>query len=586
MPMEHTGQTPSSRRAVLGAGLAVAGSGLLAACSGSGGDSGRPDRGSQGAGPGGTAAPDRGHDERDGTRKGEGGGKRSRQLTFTARPSTVDLGGGRTFKTWTYDDELPGRMVRITAGDTLSLTLKNHLPEATTVHWHGIALRNDMDGVPFVTQPPIEPGESFSYRYEVPHPGTYWFHPHQGVQVDRGTYAPLIVDDPREPLAYDREWVIMLDDWIDGVDGSTPDDVFFQLSKGKKMVHDPGYGHHGGGGREGNRSGSGSGSAAGSGPGAKPSGAVGAGGGGARPADDPKNDDPSARRHPRGPRRVMRGAHSSLLGHAGDVAYPYYLINGRTPDFPTQFKAKPGDRIRLRIINAGGETAFRVALGGHRFTVTHTDGFPVRPYKTDALLMGMGERYDVLITAKDGVFPLTALAEGKHGSAMAVLRTSGGRTPGPRTRPRELYRDVLASAAKLHPDESVALPRRRKPDRLIKLKLTGGMEKYDWAFDNRPYDPDTIHRIEYGERVRLVVINVTDMWHPVHLHGHTFALADILSHGARKDTAAVLPHHKLVLDFDADNAGAWMLHCHNIYHAESGMMTTVAYRDRRSRGRR
>ncbi|NEY35238.1 multicopper oxidase domain-containing protein [Streptomyces sp. PRKS01-65] len=279
----------------------------------------------------------------------------------------------------------------------------------------------------------------------------------------------------------------------------------------------------------------------------------------------------------KGPQRLMSGATSRLLGgHAGDVAYPYYLINGRTADDPTQFRARPGDRIRLRIVNAGGESAFRVALGGHRMTVTHSDGFPVRPYRTDALVLGMGERYDVLVTAGSGVFPLVALAEGKRGRAMAVLRTGSGAVPEPSAHPVELDREVLVSGRRLRPHESVALPRRRY-DRLLKMHLTGGMKEYDWGIDHRPYDPDRLHRVERGERVRLVVINATDMWHPVHLHGHTFSLAGIDARGARKDTTILLPHRKLVADFDADNPGLWMLHCHNIYHSESGMMTTLAY---------
>ncbi|AJP04483.1 copper oxidase [Streptomyces cyaneogriseus subsp. noncyanogenus] len=543
--------TSPTRRAVLGAGIAAAGSGLLGACS----DGGSRDRGSPGAPaadiPGRLVAPN-------------GETRRTpaaplRKHTFRAVPSQVELGAGRTFSTWTYEGLLPGREVRVTAGDTLALRFANHLPEATTVHWHGIELRNDMDGVPGVTQAPVEPGQTFDYRFTVPHPGTYWFHPHMGVQIDRGMYSPLIVDDPREPLAYDHEWIVVLDDWIDGVDGTTPDDVLRQLRRGK-----PAMGH-------GNR----------------PEGPVEAGGGAlADSASGGTGDGKGPGRAPspspyrgKGPERLMSGATSKLLGgHAGDVAHPYYLINGRTADDPTQFTARPGDRIRLRIINAGGETAFRVALGGHRMTITHSDGFPVRPYRTDALVLGMGERYDALVTAGSGVFPLVALAEGKRGRAMAVLRTGAGAVPEPSAHPEELDREVLVSAHRLRPDDSVALSRRGY-DRLLKLKLTGGMKEYDWGIDHRPYDPDTLHRVERGERVRLVVINATHMWHPVHLHGHTYSLAGIDCNGARKDTTILLPHHKLVADFDADNPGLWMLHCHNIYHAESGMMTTLAYHE-------
>lgn len=101
------------------------------------------------------------------------------------------------------------------------------------MHWHGLALRNDMDGVPALTQQAVKAGADFTYRFAVSHPGTYWIHPHSGVQLDRGLYAPLIVEDPKEPLAYDKEWVVVLDDWLDGVDGSTPDAVLDELTEGR-----------------------------------------------------------------------------------------------------------------------------------------------------------------------------------------------------------------------------------------------------------------------------------------------------------------------------------------------------------------
>lgn len=135
------------------------------------------------------------------------------------------------------------------------------------------------------------------------------------------------------------------------------------------------------------------------------------------------------------------GGESDVLGKdPGDVAYPHYLVNGRTAQDPSVFTAKPGDRIRLRIVNAGGDTAFRIALGGHELTVTHTDGYPVEHAKAGSLLLGMGERYDVLVTAQDGVFPLTALAEGKEGKGGRHPRSpccarGRGRRPPPRPGP-------------------------------------------------------------------------------------------------------------------------------------------------------
>ncbi|MEU5997273.1 multicopper oxidase family protein [Streptomyces sp. NPDC047197] len=540
-------RTPS-RRALLGAATAVAGSGILAACSGSGSDSGH---GGHGGGSGPKGSPDapkgspgapEGYVDPAGKEVAAAEKKRAgdgtvREVKLTAAAAKLDL-GGRTVRTWAYGDQLPGKEVRVTAGDTLALTLANHLPQATSLHWHGLALRNDMDGVPGLTQKDIKPGADFTYRFAVPHPGTYWFHPHSGTQQDRGLYAPLIVEDPKEPLQYDKEWVVVLDDWVDGVDGSTPDAVLAQLRRGMS-------GHDMGGGEGGH---------------------------------DMSNMSSAREASPKptGPSRLMTGARSDLLGgDAGDVAYPHYLINGRTPKDPSSFKARPGDRIRLRIINAGGDTAFRVALGGHEMTVTHTDGFPVEHAKTDALLLGMGERYDVLVTAEDGAFPLTAAAEGKKATALAILRTGGGAAPAPATRPKEL-KGRLLTADKLRAAESAALPA-RKPDRTIRLRLTGGMAKYDWAFDKKPYSPGQRHPVRAGERVRLVLANSTTMWHPVHLHGHTFALADAVG-GPRKDTAVILPSGSLTVDFDADNPGLWMLHCHNVYHSEAGMMTVLGYR--------
>ncbi|MCX4551489.1 multicopper oxidase family protein [Streptomyces sp. NBC_01500] len=534
-----------SRRSVLGASLAVAGTGLLAACS---------------------SSPDGHHHS--GSDSGSAAG---RKIRLTAARASLDLGGGRTVSSWAYGDRLPGKEIRATAGETLAVTVANHLPQSTSLHWHGIALPNAMDGVPGLTQRAVKPGADFTYRFAVPDPGTYWFHPHSGVQQDRGLYAPLIVDDPREPLAYDKEWVVILDDWVDGVGGSTPDAVLAELrggmgpspekdgpdhSSGSGSGHD---GHDMGdmGGMDGMDGMEGMGGRAGTATGASPG--------------------PSPSASHRTPSRMLMGATSPLLGgDAGDVAYPYYLVNGRTAQDPSVFTAEPGDRIRLRIINAGGDTAFRIALGGHRLTVTHTDGYPVRHTTTDALLLGMGERYDVLVTAGDGAFPLTALAEGKGAAALAVLRTSGGAAPTASVRPKELS-GKLVTADRLEAAESVALAH-RTPDRTVRLRLTGGMAAYDWGFDGKPYAPDRRHPVRKGERVRLVFSNPTGMWHPLHLHGHTFALTTRPG-GARKDTAIVLPKGTLSVDFDADNPGLWMIHCHNVYHAEAGMMTVLGYQD-------
>ncbi len=525
-----------NRRSVLLAGLGAAGAGALTACSGSGSGSGDNNALVNPSGSAVAAA--------EKNRKGTG---RRQQLTLTAAAAVIDLGGGVTPRTWAFDGRTPGKEVRLSVGDTLVAELSNQLPNRTTtsIHWHGIALRNDMDGVPPATQTAVRAGSTFPYEFVADAPGTYFFHPHVGVQLDRGLYAPLIVEDPKETLAYDDEWVVLLDDWVDGVTG-TPDEVFAELKQGM-------------GGMEGHDMGDMGGMDMG-GDSASPSASV------------------SASPDGMSTRFMLMGAESDLLGgDAGDVKYPHHLINGRVATDPDVYTGKPGKRVRLRIINAGGDTAYRVALGDHKLTVTHTDGFPVRHQEADALLVGMGERYDVLVTLGDGVFPLVALAEGKNANGLAFVRTGSGSRPSATVRPKELD-GLIMNASRLRAADDVRL-RSAKTDVTHQIKLTGGMDKYNWAINGTPFDMDDPEAhpilVEEGQRVRFDFFNDTDMWHPMHLHGHTYQLGDS---GPRKDTSIVLPKKKLSVFFDADNPGQWMLHCHNAYHGEAGMMANVAYR--------
>jgi FtsP/CotA-like multicopper oxidase with cupredoxin domain len=453
--------------------------------------------------------------------------------TITARPATIDL-GGKTVTTWTLDGTVPGPHLRVQVGDRLRLTLRNQLPVQTSLHWHGLELRNDMDGAPGATGSAIPPGRSFTYDFIVPStPGTYFFHSHVGTQLDTGLYAPLVVEDPAVPRDYDTDAVLMVDDWTDGL-GRTPDQVLGDLQARGMAGMAGGPGGMSGMGMSG----------------------MDRGGGGMSP----------------------------LGADAGDVAYPAYLVNGRLPEQPQVLSARPGQRIRLRLVNAGSDTVFRFAVGGHRLTVVAADGRPVRPVDVDALLVAMGERYDVEITAGTGVFPLTAAPEGKDGVAMAVLRTASGPLPNPAERPAELNGRLL-TYADLHPTAADVLPARR-PDQVITLRLGGDMTDYRWtingrSFDDSAHDPTANHprelRVHQGQRIRLVFQNATMMAHPMHMHGHTFAVLAPTSNGARKDTVLVPPMGTVTVEFDADNPGQWMIHCHNAYHAAAGMMTILSY---------
>lgn len=441
---------------------------------------------------------------------------RTVSTTLTAQRGPVDL-GGRTVDTLSYNGSVPGPLVRASVGDELAVTVRNHLDHSTSVHWHGVALRNDMDGASPAT-PDIDAGGEFTYRFSVPHPGTYWAHPHTGLDADTGLYFPVIVDDPNDPGRYDAEWVVMLDDWTDGV-GPTPTQIYDGLRGGSGHNDMPGMGGMSGGGM---------------------------------------------------------GNSALLGGDAGDVSYPYYAINGRIPQAPTTFRAKPGDRVRIRIINAGSDTAFRVALAGHRLTITHTDGFPVTPIDADAVLLGMGERYDMVVTAGDGVFPLVAAAEGKNATARALLVTGTGVTPAAEYTPGELQGRVATVSDLAATGEAVLPP---SPDEVnLSADLGGSMMRYDWTINGLPFAKTRPLQVREGQHVSLTFNNATMMWHPMHLHGHTFEVVGADGRpGARKDTAIVLPMQKLQVRFVADNPGVWMMHCHNTYHQEAGMMTSVDY---------
>lgn len=272
-----------------------------------------------------------------------------------------------------------------------------------------------------------------------------------------------------------------------------------------------------------------------------------------------------------------RGSREGPLGDdTGDVRYPLYLINGRPPTDPATLETRPGERVRLRIINAGSDTPFRVAVGGHRLTVTHADGFPVRPIRVDALLLGMGERYDAIVTVEgSGAFPLVARPEGKRGvGAFAVLRSGPGEVPARDVRPAELTGRLLA-LDDLRPEPAVAFPP-ADPDRTYDAVLTGDMATYRWGVRPDRRGGITLP-VRVGERVRLSLDNRTMMWHPLHLHGHTFQVQGATEPGPRKDTVIVPAMGRVVIDVMADNPGQWALHCHNIYHAEVGMQTVLSY---------
>lgn len=451
-------------------------------------------------------------------------------LNATAFDTTV---AGKTVTTWGYNGNLTAPAIRAKTGDRLSVTLANNLKGQTSIHWHGLALRNDQDGAQHVTQDPVAAGAGFTYDFKLAHPGTYWYHSHMDMQRERALYGTLVVEDPAEPLKYDKDWVIVLDDWMDGITG-TPDDVLAELSQGMSMG---GMDH----------------SSMGSSP------------------------SPTEGSTAMGTKHMLMGSRSDFLGgDAGDVSYPYHLFNSKAPEQAQILPATAGQVIRLRIINAAGDTAYRVGIPGQKITLTHTDGFPVEHQDVDAVVLGMGERIDALLTVREGFTPVLALPEGKIGQALGFVSTGTGKQPLAAVLPDKLEGTVV-DGGQLKADPTVTLAV-KTPDRTHELKLTGGMEKYDWGINGNRFDMNkpfkTAFDIRAGERVEVKFINDTEMWHPMHLHGHTFQVGD---GGARKDTVIVRPKQTVTVVFDADNPGQWLAHCHNAYHAERGMMALFSY---------
>jgi len=512
------------RRRFLGLSVAAAAAAALAACSNGNAPAASPDR----IMPGDPAVAEYE------ARRAFTGKTVTQSLEAASMEAAV---AGKALATWGYNGKLTAPAIRATAGDRLQVKLTNSLKEGTTIHWHGLALRNDQDGVQNVTQDPVAAGAGFTYDFRLPHPGTYWYHSHVDMQRERALYGALIVEDPAEKLVYDLDWVIVLDDWMDGITG-TPDDILKELSGGMSMsgTDMPGM----------------------------DSGSM-----GATPA--PTGGGMSMGKH------MLMGSSSDFLGgDAGDAKYPFHLFNSKAPEEAEVLPATAGQIVRLRIINAAGDTAYRVGVPGQKLTLTHTDGFPVRHEDVDAVVLGMGERVDALLTVTEGFTPVLALPEGKSGKALGFISTGTGKKPLPAVLPSKLEGTVV-DGGQLKADPAVTLPA-KTPDRTHELKLTGSMEKYDWGINGRRFDMtkplEQTFDVKTGERVEVKFVNDTTMWHPMHLHGHTFQVG---ADGARKDTVIVRPKQTVSVFFDADNPGQWLAHCHNAYHAERGMMTVFSY---------
>ena len=417
-------------------------------------------------------------------------------IRLVAEMGEVEVGPGQIYSTWLYNGQFPGPEIRVGEGERLRVTLENRLLEDTTIHWHGVPVPNAMDGVPGITQAPVPPGGIFVYDFVAEPSGSYMYHSHVALQIDRGLYGPLIFEERSQHVAYDREYTVVLDDFL-----------------------------------------------------------------------------------PTAPRLLERGMGmmGGMQNRRGVPEYAAFLINGRLSSDPRLFEVSRGERVRLRLINPSGATVFRLALAGHRMRVTHADARPVRPVEVDALLIGPGERYDVIVEANNpGVWTLMAASvNAGPGGAHAILRYRGinATSPAPGEVPAGIRGGRLLSLNDLVSMELPDTPR-RGPDRVFDLVLSGGMMMSDaWTINGQVYPNAAPLTIRKGERIRVNMLNRDMAFHPMHLHGHFFRVGQAL-----KETVMVPPRMgRISFEFVANHPGDWFFHCHNLYHMESGMVRVFRY---------
>ena len=514
--------------------------------------------------------------------------------------------GGRSAHAVMINGTLPAPLIRLKEGQNVRLSVTNHLKEDTSIHWHGLILPFQMDGVPGISFPGIRPGETFTYEFPVRQSGTYWYHSHSGMQEAIGHYGPIVIDPAgRDPVQAEREHVIVLSDW-------SPIHPHILLKRLKQM-----------GGYFNMQKQTLAGLLAG--------------------------EDQSAGE------RLQWGAMRMDPTDISDVTGSTYsfLVNGHGTAENWTGLFSPGERVRLRIINASAMTNFNVRLPGLPMTVVQCDGQHVQPVETDEFQIGIAETYDVVVRPEEArPYGIIAEAIDRSGLVRATLAPRIGMVadvPALRQRPllgmKDMGMDMAAMdmgpGGTMHPeqpahegmaghsmkmrDKSVApqvrmgpgvatlspmpvdrtadrptgledVPHRvltyadlkslhphkdrRPPTRTLDIHLTANMERYMWSFDGvKLSDGAEPIAFRHMERVRVNLINDTMMPHPIHLHGHFFELVTGAGeHNPLKHTVNVLPGAKLSFDLTADALGDWAFHCHMLMHMHSGMMRVVTVR--------
>lgn len=405
------------------------------------------------------------------------------------------------------------------AAQPLRLELTNMLDEPTLIHWHGQTPPTEQDGVPQLSQPTLKPGESYAYDFK-PRTGTHWMHSHLGLQEQKLLAAPMVVRDNADLAADELDHVVLLHDFT----FREPQEILAELQAGGGE-----HAAHGGG--SGDMSG----------------------------MDHSKMAMPAAM--------------------INDVAFDAFLANDRTLDDPEILRAETGGRVRLRIINGAAASNMWIDMGALDGELIAVDGNAIEPLREKLFPIAIAQRVDIRIALprEPGAWPILFRPEGTAQRTGIIIATGEGKISrieiqGDVAPALDLALEMKLKARKELPPEPVT--------RTEMLMLTGGGSDYVWGLNGKAAMNDTLFGVRLGERIAVMLHNMTQMSHPMHLHGHHFQVVAINGQkiaGAVRDTVLVPPNAAVTIAFDADNPGNWAFHCHHVYHMNSGMMGSVAY---------
>ncbi len=475
---------------------------------------------------------------------------------------------GKPLKKITVNGTIPGPTLHLTDGEDVTINVTNHLNEDTSIHWHGILLPGEMDGVPGLNGfPGIKPGETFTYRFKIRQTGTYWYHSHSNGQEQEGEYGAIVIKPKgKDPVVADKDYVVLLSDF-------SPEDAGTILGN---LKMDSSYYNYA-----------------------------------QRTIGDFFHDTKTMGFKAAWKNATDWGKMRMSQSDLSDVTGYTFLVNGKTPDQNWTGIFKPGERVRLRFINASAMSFFDVRIPGLKMSVVASDGQNVEPVPVDEFRFGAAEIYDVVVTPKeDKAYTIVAEPIDRTGFALATLATrEGARGEIPQHRERalltmadmnmdEMMKDdpnmdmsnmsMESGWAKGTPMGQKALDYAdlrylgtqqdiRKPQRTIEVRLGGNMERYIWTLNGKKEADAEPIKLKYGERVRLNFTNETMMAHPMHLHGNFFQLENgqPLSKLPNKNMVIVPPGGSYSVLLSADEIGEWSFHCHLLYHMSSGMMTKI-----------